>query len=406
MAITRITPIFRSRKRPILIIVVLLLIATSTGGGLYRFYRPIPPLSTHVTLQLDSELEQTAALAWPTYAQASIGSVEDGVLASKPNQIPKPTASTAKLITVLAVLRQKPLVLGEKGPVLTIDQRDIDLYNNYFAAGGSLVSVQLGEQLSQYQMLQGILIRSGNNLADSLAIWAFGSLSEYQKAAQKMVNELGMTNTTIGTDASGLSPTTTSTAEDLTKLAVAAMKHEVVREIVRQTSSNLPVDGSKPNTNWMLGQNGVVGIKTGNIPQVGGVFVIASEYAPEGEKPITLVGAVQGETTTYNAIAEAGRLMEATKPLFTRRTLVKKGTVVATVSSAWGANSAIVTAEDISLFGWKYAKLEPKITLGVNSPFAAQATLGELSVGDTSSPLVASSVLEGPSWQWRLLTDR
>lgn len=373
----------------------------------YRYSRPLPPLSTEEVLRIDDASQEPVDINWPTHAQASIGTTEDGILASKPGQIPQPTASTAKLITVLTVLKEKPLTPGDEGPLLTIDQQDMALYNSYFAAGGSLVAVQLGEQLSQYQMLQGILIRSGNNLADSLAIWAFGSLSEYQKAAQELVDELGMTNTTVGTDASGLSPTTMSTAEDLTRLGIAAMKHDVIREIVRQSSSSLPVDGSKPNTNWMLGQNGVVGIKTGNIPQVGGVFVIASEYTPDGEQPVTIVGAVQGETTTYDAIAQASRLAEAAKPLFVRRTIVKKGALVATISAPWGEKSDVIAAQDITTFGWKYKKVDtPILHLDYQVPLQKDATLGTVSIGGQSSNLIATDAIDQPPWQWRLTTSQ
>lgn len=374
--------------------------------GFYRYSRPIPPAETTHVLRVQDESNTPVALDWPL-APASVGTVEHGVLASSSNQPVRPTASTAKLITVLTVLKEKPLALGEPGPILTMDHTDVALYNRYLAVNGSLVAISPGEQLSQYQMIQGILIRSGNNLADSLAIWAFGSLAEYQKAAQKLVDELGMTNTTVGTDASGLSSTTTSTADDLVRLGIAAMKNDVVREIVRQPSSSLPVDGVKPNTNWMLGQNGVVGIKTGNIPAVGGVFVIASEYKPEGEEPITIVGAVQGAPTTYDAIAEAGQLAEAMKPLFVRKTIVKKGTVVATITTPWGESSDVVTAEDIATFGWKYAQTEaPKIAIQSNAPFEKGATLGSLSIGDSSTNLIATNTVDQPSWQWRLTNSR
>lgn len=393
---------FTKRKRTFYIVAVLLL--AFVAAGYHRYTQPISsPVVTEV-LQLEHDTS-SPAIDWPL-AQASIGTVEDGILASGPNQTPKPTASTAKLITVLTVLKEKPLKSGEQGPILTMDQSDVDLYNAYLAQNGSLVAVRAGETLSQYQMLQGILIRSGNNLADSLALWAFGSMEEYQRAAQKLVDELGMTQTTIGTDASGLSSTTTSTAEDLTRLGIAAMKHDVVREIVRQPLSNLPVDGQKPSTNWMLGQNGVVGIKTGNIPEVGGVFVIASEYAPEGEKPITIVGAVQGEVSTYAAIARAGQLAETAKSLFVHTTVIKKGTVIAAIATPWGEKSDIIAKDDVTTFGWKYASYTPDIAIKSTAPFQKDAVLGTISVGDYSSDLIAAQSINPPSWQWRLATSR
>ncbi len=374
--------------------------------GLYRYSRPIDPPAVATVLEIQDESKAPIDIVWPAAAQASVGTVEDGILASETNQKVWPAASTAKIIAALTILKEKPLAPGEAGPTLTIDEQDMRLYDDYFRAGGSLVEVELGQQLTQYQMLQGILIRSGNNLADGLAVWAFGSLSEYQIAAQKLVDELGMTNTTVGTDASGLSTTTTTTAEDLTKLAIAAMKHDVVREIVRQPSSNFPGDGAKPSTNWMLGQNGVVGIKTGSLPSVGGVFMIASEFAPDGGAPVTVVGAVQGAPTTYSAIANAGALAEKVKSLFVEKTLVEKGTVIATISTPWGETSDVVAASDITTFGWRYEKAEPEIMLDSTAPFQASDVLGSITVNGEKSDLIATDAIAQPSWQWRLLTSR
>lgn len=392
-------------KHYLLLILAVLLFGTVTVGY-YRYSQPIDAPTVQSLLQAESSSTPFNDIAWPTTAAASFGTVEDGILISLPDQKPLPTASTAKLITVLTVLKNKPLSLGEQGPLLTIDQEDIALYNAYYAAGGSLVDIELGEKLSQYQMLQGILIRSGNNLADSLAIWAFGSLEEYRIAAQAFVEELGMKNTTIGIDASGLSPTTTSTADDLTLLGIAAMKNDVVREIVRQTTSSLPVDGTKPSTNWLLGENGVVGIKTGNIPEIGGVFIIASEYAVEGEKPITIVGTVQGEGSTYDAISLANKLAETIKPFFIKRTIVKKGDVVATVTTAWGEHSNVIAEHDVTVFGWKYAAITPEVTLRSDTSFQKDTVLGTVSAGGQTSNLIAANAINAPSWQWRIMRSR
>ena len=394
-------------KRTSLLLVVVLVILGTFATGAYRYSRPFGPSAVKEVFQVADNSALPVAIEWPAEAQASIGTVKDGILASEPNQQIWPTASTAKIIAALTILKEKPLTLGEPGPILTIDANDMRLYNDYFAAGGSLVAVSLGEQLSQYQMLQGILIRSGNNLADSLAIWAFGSLSSYQIAAQKLVDELGMTNTTVGTDASGLSETTTSTADDLTRLGIAAMKNAVIRDIVKQPSSDLPIDGIKPSTNWMLGQNGVVGIKTGSLPSIGGVFIIASDFTPEGEDPITIVGTVQGAPNTYTAISQSGQLVEAAKPLFIKKTVVKRGDVIATVTSAWGESTDVIATEDLTTFGWKYSKTNsPRVVINKQPPFEANATIGSVILNGQVVDAVAATAIHPPSWQWRVATSR
>ncbi|RVW07404.1 D-alanyl-D-alanine carboxypeptidase [Prescottella agglutinans] len=223
-------------------------------------------------------------------------------------QRPRPTASTAKLITALTVLERRPLAPGEDGPVLTMTGADTDLYSSYAGRGGSAVAVGDGQELSEYEMLVGMLLPSANNLADSLAVWAFGSLSEYRTAANELVRALGMTSTTVGTDASGFSPTTTSTARDLTLLAAAAVRNPVIAEIVAQEEAVLSGVGVVRNTNRLLGRQGVVGLKTGTTGEAGGVFLFAARVGVPGR---LVVGAVQGEgRSADDAIDRASRLLD------------------------------------------------------------------------------------------------
>ncbi|MFM1723024.1 D-alanyl-D-alanine carboxypeptidase [Rhodococcus sp. PAM 2766] len=221
---------------------------------------------------------------------------------------PRPTASTAKIITALAVLDRKPLAPGEDGPMLTMTEADADLYRDYADRGGSAVAVGAGQELSEYEMLVGMLLPSANNLADTLAVWAFGSLDEYRTAATELVRSLGMTSTTVGTDASGFSPSTTSTARDLTLLAAAAVRHPVVAEIVARDRAVLSGVGAVYNTNSLLGRPGVVGLKTGTTTEAGGVFLFAAKVGAAGR---LVVGAVQGEgRSADDAIDRASRLLD------------------------------------------------------------------------------------------------
>jgi D-alanyl-D-alanine carboxypeptidase (penicillin-binding protein 5/6) len=45
--------------------------------------------------------------------------------------------------------------------------------------------VQLGEELSEYQALQALLLPSANNIAETLARWAFGSIDAYNAYANQ-----------------------------------------------------------------------------------------------------------------------------------------------------------------------------------------------------------------------------
>lgn len=389
----------RARKWLIICISVLFIAITMVGVGLYS--RPLPSVApqkssiSHIKVTVPS-------IAWPSGAQSAFGTVTSGLLASSPRQTPRPTASTAKLITALVILDKKPLKKGEQGPTITITPEDVAIYNDYFAKNGSLAEVVAGERLTEYQMLQGILLPSANNFADTLAIWAFGSLENYQKAANAYVKKLGMNQTTVGVDASGFSPTTMSTASDLTRLAVVAMKHPVVAEIVSQPEVNLPVAGVKQNTNWLLSTDGVIGLKTGNTDEAGGVYVFAVKEQI-GQFDTVLVGAVQGKPTLLEAIIEARNLIRTLQPQFVLATPVKKGDTFAIFEAPWGARVSAQSENDIKFIHWIGEKVDIQTTLSnATITLPKGSPVGLVKVGNQSSQLILSGQLQAPSWQWRL----
>lgn len=369
----------------------------------YWYIQPVDPISYKKKV-LSTQVASNVLVSWPATSQASVGSIDEGVLASKPGQVSRPTASTAKIITVLTVLKHKPITSINNTPTITLTQSDVDIYNQYYAKDGSVAKVENGEKLTQYQMLQGILLPSANNYADSLAIWAFGSLENYQKAATEFVKEIGMKNTKIGSDASGFSPDTSSNTEDLTKLAIAAMKNEVVSNIVKQDHVDLPVAGTKQNTNWLLGADGVVGIKTGNTNEAGGVYIFASQYTPEKNYSTTIVGAVQGEPSIMSAIHQARILIDQVKPFFVKKKVVNEGQVIATYTSPWGVKINAIAKENLELLAWKDTEFKPSIYLeDVVAPVEKGEKVGTIKVGTHSVDIVLESALESPTWQWRVL---
>jgi len=260
-----------------------------------------------------SSTEANVKLSWPKTGEAAIGVVGKGVLETHGEQTDRPTASTAKLITALTVLKKYPLQPGQNGPVLTMSRSDINLLITYDELDGSEIGkVVVGEKLSEYQMLEAMMLPSANNMADSLAVWAFGSLADYQIAAAQTVKSLGMASTTVGSDASGLSPDTLSTAHDLVLLGEAAMQNPVLAEIVSKSSvDDFPLIGTIENTNTLLGQDGIVGVKTGNSDEAGGVFVFAAKYNDDSGKEQIIVGAVQGLPDLEKALQAAKTLLKS-----------------------------------------------------------------------------------------------
>ena len=348
-----------------------------------------------------------AALSWPAYGQAAVGAEEYGLLDTHGSQTPVPTASTAKIMTAYAVLKVRPLTLGQQtSPILTMKQADVDIYNDFVAKDGSVAAVNSGEQLSEYQALQALLLPSANNIADSLAIWAFGSIANYLSYADELTAELAMPNTHIE-DASGFSPQTVSTAQDMVRLSLAAMKDPVFAQIVGQSSAVIPVAGTVHNVNGLLGRDNIVGVKTGNTDEAGGCFVAAANHVVDG-KTITVVTAIMAAPNLTRSMLDSVPLLASAKANFTSATVLPKDTTVGTYSPVWsGQRMALKTAQDIRLILWKGSQL--KLNVGIDTataPLGARTNVGTVYISaagtNAKTAVVTSEPLTEPSLFWRL----
>ena len=371
--------------------------------GIYLYSRPIPELKVS-TITLTSPAE-TVSLPWPVYGQDALAEEDFGLLASYGEQKAVPMASTAKIITALAVIKQKPLKTGEQGPIITISQTDVDSFNSYYNQGGSVAKVAVGEQISQYQALQAMLIPSANNFADTLARWAFGSIEAYVQYANQMLEAMKLTKTKV-VDASGFSAGSVSTAEELIKMGEALMATPVLAEIVGQQSAEIPVAGKVNNINWMLGSDGVVGIKTGNTDEAGGVFVFAAKRQILSQD-MTFIGAIMSAPTRNQAITDSRTIIRSLDSAFEERIIAKKDQIVGSLSAPWGASANAVLADDFKAVVWKGQNIEAKTRLDkIAAPLKAGAQVGTIrfTLGERSfsEAVVLKDSLEAPPWHWRI----
>lgn len=379
------------------------------AGYLYwTLGRPLPALQPTV----GQPVQATAtggSLSWPAQGQAAVGIAGTSILETHGKQQPVPIASAAKMITALTVLQKKPLQPGQQGPSLTLDDSDVALYNDYKAQDGSLVKVVAGEKISQYQVLQAVMLPSANNLSDSLAIWAFGSLPAYSQAANQYLQQQGLKNTKVGIDASGMSPTTTSTASDLVRIGELTMNNPVLAQIVGQsTASGIPVVDTIKNVNSLLGTDGIVGVKTGNTEQAGGVFVSASRTTVNG-KSVTIVTAVAQAASLWNALRDTVPLVQSAQKNFRPITLAEKGKVVGYYEIPWGGQVAAVTDDTLATSAWGGSTVRARIQLK-DLPATSQAgeTVGKIILpkstltNQESVPVKLQSAPPKPSTLWRL----
>jgi D-alanyl-D-alanine carboxypeptidase (penicillin-binding protein 5/6) len=185
-----------------------------------------------------------------------------GDLGLAPTHDVVPIASMTKVITALMVLKAHPLALNEAGPTITFGQADIDQIAEVIAQNGNYADVALGDTTTEQDALYAMLLKSANNIAGSLAIWAYGTMDEFLVQTNAWLAEQGLTDTFVA-DASGLNPESRSSSTDLIAIGHLALADPALATIVGTKSIELPLFGQLENGNSLLGTAGIWGIKTG-----------------------------------------------------------------------------------------------------------------------------------------------
>ncbi|MFJ8383913.1 D-alanyl-D-alanine carboxypeptidase [Streptomyces sp. NPDC094438] len=396
-------------------LVVLLAIALVTVQAL----RPLPAPTLKLTGKSGHTTDGALSLPWPSEGQAVMDIDGLGHMGSYGKMNPLPIGSVAKVMTTYLILRDHPLKAGDKGPSIPVDQKGQDDYTNGVQEKESVVEVKAGQQISELEALQAVMLPSANNVARLLARWDASTEEAFIKKMNDTAKELGMTKTTY-TDASGLMESTVSTAEDQVKLAKRAMADPVFRQIAKLPSytstttsggSTVETARTQHNFNKLVPLYGVVGIKTGSTTKAGGNLLFAAETTVGDSKQL-IVGAVFGQhkpSIIETATAASKSLILAAGKELRSETVVKKGEVVGQVEDGLGGSVPVVAAKDLTVPVWSGATVELKLTDGGKElPHTAKAgtEVGTLSVGsgtgEAKVPVTLQSDLAEPSFGAKL----
>ena len=240
------------------------------------------------------------AVSWPADGVSAADISGFGVVAGPGATRPVPIASVAKLMTAYVVLHDHPLPSGGSGPDIAVQPSEAAAYPSQVRDGDSLVPVVAGESLTERQALAALLLPSADNMAWILARWDAGSQAAFVARMNATAQRLGLTGTSY-TDPSGLNSSTTSTAADQVRLGTAAMQVPALAAITAMPAAVVPVAGVIRNTNTLLGQDGIVGLKTGSTQAAGGCLLVAAWQEVNGHRTL-IVAATLGQPGTAGTI--------------------------------------------------------------------------------------------------------
>ena len=181
-----------------------------------------------------------------------------------------PMASTTKILTALIIAEE-----CDPEAVVCVPEEAVGVE-------GSSVYLVAGEKLTVRDLLYGLMLRSGNDCAETLALYHSGSIRAFAGHMNERARQLGAGNSHFcnphGLPAEGHC----TTAADLAKIAAHALQNELFSEIVSARSWRVEDGGCGyarlwNNKNKMLSMyDGADGVKTGYTKEAGRCLVTSA----------------------------------------------------------------------------------------------------------------------------------
>lgn len=255
-------------------------------------YLGLPKLPALPVRQIDASLNLTAK------SYASLDTSTGTYLLGKEVFSPQPPASLSKLLLAW-IVRQR---CGQD-QVITISN-PIQV--------GTTIGLKNGERWSVESLLYATLVPSANDAAEALAEGCFGSQELAVKSINEKSSEWGLKDSHF-TNSTGLDQERNyTTAADLARMTELVLRDGVIAKIVKTTSitiSSVDKTSSKflKNTNKLLGQAGVDGVKTGSTEAAGENLIVSANLS--GHRVIAVVlGSSDRFTDAINLLAEIARV--------------------------------------------------------------------------------------------------
>ena len=290
------------------------------------------------------------------------------VIAEKDADKRLPPASLTKMMTLYVI--SDALRRGQ----INIDD-EVTISRKAWQMGGSKMFVKVGEKVPVGELLQGIIVASGNDACIAMSEYIAGSEDSFVGLMNHEAEQLGLTNTHF-TDCTGMpDPDHYSSARDMAKISQSLINDfpEYYHWYKQQWFTHNGI--KQPNRNRLLWRyQAADGLKTGHTDSAG--YCLASSAKQEDTRLISVVlGSPSDNARSEGSIS----LFQYGFRFFKTHKIYQAGQTI-TDARVWkGAMESVPlsTKEDISLTmpQGQYKKL--KVVTVINNPLTAPIYKGE-----------------------------
>lgn len=256
-------------------------------------------------------------------------------------------ASLTKIMTTLVGIEENP-VLDESVTITKDALKDIYDYTK--------VGFKVGDVVTVRDLLYGTMLPSGADAALALAIHTSGSVDEFVDLMNDKAKELGLKNTNFDNPIGKDSDDNYSTAYDVAKLLMYALKDPTFKDIFNSreyTISSLGIDIESTlvfySRAYGLDITEITGAKSGYTDDAG-ICLASISTIDDVDYLLVTIGA--DTKNKSNGIRDSLEIYDYYSSNYSYQTVIEEGTLIKSLPIKWGKTKTynIVNDEDMKLY--------------------------------------------------------
>lgn len=270
---------------------------------------------------------------------------DDSVLYEKNSNEKVQIASLTKIMTAIVAIEN----IDNLDEEVIIKSDVFEGIEEYSQAG-----LKIGDKVTYKDLLYGVILPSGADAVNALVLNISSSEKEFIKLMNEKANSLGLKNTKFDNAIGMDSEDNYSTASDLAKILIYALKNDTFKTIYTTKkytieSLNLNLKSTLTTYAKKIDTSNILGSKSGFTDKAG---VCLSSIATIDNVNYLLIVLGANTSSKSNAVKDSLEIYDYYSKNYSYKTIIKKNQVFDTIKVKWGKKEEyeIKSNEDIELY--------------------------------------------------------